>query len=62
MDIFHSAIQLYVLLSPCLCSISFLYPDFYVLGEDTSIGYQTKHLFVLIRIRNKGEFGMVKHV
>ena len=32
--IFSSDIQFYVLLSPCLCSISFLYLDLYVLGDD----------------------------
>ena len=34
---FYSGIQLYILLSPCLCVISFLYLDLYFIGEDTSI-------------------------
>ena len=41
-------IQLYVLLSPYLCFISFLYLDLYALGDDSSISegsfMQTKHL------------------
>ena len=44
-------------LSYCLCFISFVYLNFYILGDDTSIsqGYfmQTKHLFALIQTRNK---------
>ena len=47
-------IQFYVLLSPYLCFISFLYLDLYVLGDDALIIYgsfmQTKHLCVLIHI------------
>ena len=47
---FCSGIQLYLLLSPYLCFISFLYLDLYVLGDDASIskGYfmQTKYLCV----------------
>ena len=42
------------------------YLDLYVLVDDTSISYgsfmRTKHLFVLIHIRNKGEVVTVKHV
>ena len=34
LDIFFSGIQLYLLLSPYLCFISFLYLDLYVLGND----------------------------
>ena len=30
-------LQLYVLLSPCLCFISFLYLDLYALGDDAWI-------------------------
>ena len=37
LDFFCSGIQLYVLLSPYLCFISFLYFDFYVLGDDAWI-------------------------
>ena len=33
-DFFCSGIKLYVLLSPYLCFISFLYLDVYVLGDD----------------------------
>ena len=36
-DFFNSSIQLYRLLSPHLCFISFLYLDLYLLGDDTSI-------------------------
>ena len=47
-----SDIQLYILLSPDLCFISFLYLNLYLIGDDTSISkgsfVQTKHLFVLI--------------
>ena len=32
-----SDIQFYVLLSPCLCFVSFLYLDLYVLGDDAWI-------------------------
>ena len=34
---FCSGIQFYVPLSPCLCFISILYLDLYVLGDDTLI-------------------------
>ena len=36
---FCPGIQLYVLLSPYLCFISFLYLDLDVLGDDASISY-----------------------
>ena len=66
LDIFYSGIQLYILLSPYLCLISFLYLDLYLLGDDTSISkgsfMRTKHLFVLIHIRNKGDVGTIKLV
>ena len=60
LDFFYSGSQLYILLSHCLLFfISFLYLDLYLLGDDKSISngsfMRTKHLFVLIRIRNKGE-------
>ena len=46
--------------------ISFLYLDLYLLGDDASISLgsfmRTKHLFVLIHSRNKGEVGAIKHV
>ena len=61
---FYSGIQLYVLLSRYLCVISFLYLDLHLLGDDTSISYgsfmRTKHIFVLIHARNKGEVGTMK--
>ena len=34
LDFFYSSIQFYLLLSPYLCVISFLYLDLYVLGDD----------------------------
>ena len=34
LDFICSSNQFYVLLSPDLCFISFLYPDLYVLGDD----------------------------
>ena len=34
LDFFCTGIQFYLLLSPNLCSISFLYLDLYVLGDD----------------------------
>ena len=61
LDFFCSSIQFYVLLSPCLCFISFLYLDLYVLGNGAWISYgsfmQTKYLCVLIHIWTKGEVG-----
>ena len=36
-DFFCSGIQLYVLLSPCLCLVSFLYLGLYVLEDDSWI-------------------------
>ena len=37
LDFFCSGIQFYLLLSPSLCFISFLYLDLYVLGDDALI-------------------------
>ena len=37
LDFFYSGMQLYVLLSPYLCFISFLYIDLYVQADDTTI-------------------------
>ena len=37
LDFFCSGIQFYLLLSPYLCFISFLYLDLYVLGDDALI-------------------------
>ena len=37
LDFFRSGIKFYVLLSPYLCFISFLYLDLYVLGDDAWI-------------------------
>ena len=54
-------IRFYVLLSPYLCFISFLYLDLYVLVDDAWISWrsfkQTKHLYVLIHIWTKYEVG-----
>ena len=54
LDFFCSSIQFYILLSPYLCFISFLYLDLFVLGDDALISYgshmQTKHICVLIHI------------
>ena len=51
---FALVVQFYVLLSPYLCFISFLYLDLYVLGDDVLISegsfMQTKPLCVLIHI------------
>ena len=53
---FCSGIQFYLLLSPYLCSISYLYLALYmyVLGDDALLSkgsfMQTKHLCVLIHI------------
>ena len=51
---FCYGIQFYLLLSPYLCFISFLYLEFYVLIDDALICegsfMQTKHLCVLIHI------------
>ena len=38
-DFFCFSIQFYVLLSPYLCFISFLYLDLYVFGDDALISY-----------------------
>ena len=66
LDIFCSSTQVYILFSTYICLISFLYLDLYVLGDETSIskGYfmRTKHLRVLIHIRNKVVVGAIKHV
>ena len=37
LDFFYSGIQFYLLLSPYLSFISFLYLDLYVLGDDALI-------------------------
>ena len=37
LDFFHSGIQFYLLFSPKLCFISFLYLALYVLGDDALI-------------------------
>ena len=61
LDFFCSGIQFYLLLSPYLCFISFLFLDLYVLGDDALISWgsfmQTKYLCVLIHIWTKGEVG-----
>ena len=54
LDFFCSGIQFYLLLSPYLCFISFLYLDLNAPGEDALISegsfMQTKYLCVLIHI------------
>ena len=51
-DFFCNSIQFYVLLSPFLCVVSFLYLGLYVLGDDAWISYgsfmQIKHQCVHI--------------
>ena len=61
--LFYSSIQLYILLSPYLCFILFLYLDLYLLGDYTSIRYGSfmRRIF-LIHIRNQGEIGNIKLV
>ena len=58
---FCSGIQFYLLLSPYIWYIFFLYLDLYVLGDDALISsecfMQTKNLCVLIHIWTKGEVG-----
>ena len=55
---FCSGILLYLLLNPYLCFTSLLYLDLWInlLGDDSSVSLgssmQTKHLCVLIHIRN----------
>ena len=48
LDFFAPVVQFYLLLSPYLCFVSFLYLDLYVLGDDALISQwsfmQTKHL------------------
>ena len=43
MDFFCSSIQFYLLLSPYLCFISFLYLDLYVQGDDALINKGVLH-------------------
>ena len=54
LDFICAVIQFYVLLSPYLCFVSFLYLELYVLGDDAWISkgsfMQTKYLCVLIHI------------
>ena len=54
LDFFCSSIQFYVLLSPYLRLISFIYLDLYVFGDSALISkgsfMQTKHLCLLIHI------------
>ena len=66
LDFFCSSIQFNLLLSPCLCFISLLYLDLYVLGDDALISWgsfmRAGCLCVLIHIWIKGEVGAVKPV
>ena len=50
LDFFCSVIQFYLLSSPFLCFIPFLYLDIYVLGDALIGSMQTKHICVLIHI------------
>ena len=65
LDFFYSSIHESL---SWLHKLPFLFLDLYVLGDDTSISkgsfMRTKHLFVLIHIRNKGKVGTctIKHV
>ena len=51
---FCSGIQFYLLLGPCLCSVSLLCLDLYVLGDDALMGWgsfmRDRYLCVLIHI------------
>ena len=62
LDFFCSGIQFYLLLSPYLCFISFLYLDLYVLGDKLGVFHAKKYLWVLIQIWIKGEVGAVKPI
>ena len=66
LDFLCSSTQLYMLLSPYLGLIYFLYLNLYYLVDDASMGWgslmQTKHIFVLIHYRNNGEVGTLKHI
>ena len=66
LDFFCSSTQLYMLFSPYLGFIYFLYLNLYYLVDDASMGWgslkQTKHIFVLIHYRNNGEIGTLKHI
>ena len=63
---YYSGIQFYILLSPFHCFIFFLFLDWYLTGDDTSISQgsfmRIKSLFVLNNIWNKGEVGTIKLV
>ena len=53
------------MLSPYICFISFSYLDLFVLGDNSwirDLACITKHPYVLIHIRTKGELGTVKLV
>ena len=43
LDFFCSGVQFYLLLSPCLCFISFIYLDLYVLGDGALVGWVVFH-------------------
>ena len=61
LEFFCSGIQFYLLLSHCLCFISFLYIDLYVLEDDALISWGSfvwaKYLCVLIPIWVGGGVG-----
>ena len=61
---FYPSIQLYILLSHFRCFIFCLYLDLFESEDDTLISkgsfMRTKHIFILIHIRNKGDVGTNK--
>ena len=58
LDFFCSGVRFCLLLSPCLCFVSLLNLDLYVLEDDALTGFmQTNYLCVLIHTLYKGEFG-----
>ena len=61
LDVFYFRIQLYVLLSPYLCFISF-FILIYTFEDKLAYFMQTKHLCVLIHISTKSEVSGVKLV
>ena len=66
LDFFCSSIKLYMLLSPYLGFIYFLYLNLYYLVDNLSMGWgslmQTKHIFVLIHLRNNCEVDPITYL
>ena len=48
LDFFCSGIQFYLLLSPYLCFISFLYLNLYVLGDDAFISFHASQIYMCL--------------